>query len=70
MASVCISIENETALTRFRHALSRAGSVAGDMIEVKTTVDHGRVVKVITSDCPGGACGLPIIRKAERVGHD
>lgn len=53
MASVCISIENETALTRFRHALSRAGSVAGDMIEVKTTVDHGRVVKVIRSDCPG-----------------
>lgn len=53
MASVCISIENETALTRFRHALNRAGSVAGEMIEVKTKVNNGRVVKVITSDCPG-----------------
>lgn len=53
MASVCISIENDAALTRFRHALSRAGSVAGDMIEVKTKVDNGRVVKVIRSDCPG-----------------
>lgn len=52
MASFCISIESDTALSRFRHALNRAGMVAGDMIEVKTKVESGRVFKVIKCDCP------------------
>ena len=41
MASFRISIENDTALSRFRHALNRAGMVAGDMIEVKTKSNMG-----------------------------
>lgn len=53
MASVCISIENDTALTRFHEALNRAGSVAGDMIQVKTKIERGEVFKVVMSDCPG-----------------
>ena len=65
MASVCISIENDTALTRFHHALNRAGSVAGDMIQVKTKIDHGKVFKVIRSDCPGALAVFRLFGKQE-----
>ena len=52
MASVCISIESETVLTRFHRALNRAGSVARDMIEVKTMIDDGCVLKIVRTECP------------------
>ena len=52
MASVCISIESDTVLTRFHRALNQAGSVASDMIEVKTQIDDGRVLKVVRTECP------------------
>ena len=52
MASVCISIESETVLTRFHRALNRAGSVASDMIEVKTMIDDGCVLKIVRTECP------------------
>ncbi|NQY40775.1 MAG: hypothetical protein HRT80_11825 [Henriciella sp.] len=52
MASVCISIENETVLTRFHRALNQAGSIASDMIEVKTMIDDGCVLKIVRTECP------------------
>lgn len=52
MASVCISIDSETVLSRFHRALNHAGSVASDMIEVKTVIDDGCVHKVIRTECP------------------
>lgn len=52
MASVCISIESETVLGRFHKALNRAGTVASDMIEVKTQVMDGTVLKVVRTECP------------------
>lgn len=52
MASVCISIENETVLTRFHRALNQAGSLASDMIEVKTRITDGCVLKVVRTECP------------------
>lgn len=52
MASVCISIESDTVLTRFHRALNQAGSVASDMIEVKTKIDEGCVLKIVRTECP------------------
>ena len=52
MACVCISIENETILSRFHKALNRAGTVASDMIEVRTKILDGAVMKVVRTDCP------------------
>lgn len=52
MASVCISIENDTVLTRFHRALNQAGSLASDMIEVKTKITDGCVLKVVRTECP------------------
>ena len=52
MASVCISIESDVVLTRFHRALNQAGSVASDMIEVKTIIDDGRVLKIVHTECP------------------
>ncbi|MEO1662749.1 MAG: hypothetical protein AAFR51_17310 [Pseudomonadota bacterium] len=52
MASVCISIANDTVLTRFQRALNEAGTVASDMIEVKTQIMDGTVLKVVRTECP------------------
>ncbi|MHA7900312.1 MAG: hypothetical protein ACX94B_10635 [Henriciella sp.] len=52
MACVCISIENDTVLSRFHRALNQAGAVASDMIEVKTQILEGAVLKTVRSDCP------------------
>lgn len=52
MASVYIAIENDTVLTRFHRALNQAGSVASDMIEVKTQIIEGAVLKVVRTECP------------------
>ena len=52
MACVCISIESETVLGRFHRALNRAGTVASDMIEVRTKILDGAVMKVVRTDCP------------------
>lgn len=52
MASVCISIANDTVLTRFHRALNEAGTVASDMIEVKTQIMDGTVLKVVRTECP------------------
>lgn len=52
MACVCISIENDTVLNRFHWALNQAGAVASDMIEVKTQILEGAVLKTVRSDCP------------------
>lgn len=52
MASVHISIENETALSRFHRALHRAGFISSDMIQVKTKIVDGVVSKVVRTECP------------------
>lgn len=52
MACVCISIESETVRGRFHRALNRAGTVASDMIEVRTRILDGAVMKVVRTDCP------------------
>ncbi len=52
MASVCICIESETILGRFHRALNRAGTVASDIIEVKTEIADGSVLKVVRTECP------------------
>ena len=52
MASVCISIENDTVLTRFHRTLNQAGTIASDMIEVKTQIMDGAVLKVVRTECP------------------
>lgn len=52
MATVCISIDNDTVLTRFHRAMNRAGSMASDMILVKTLIDRGTVIKIVRTDCP------------------
>ena len=59
MASVHISIDNETGLSRFRRALNRAGSVSNDMIEVKTKIIDGVVLKVVRTNCP---CAVSVFR--------
>jgi hypothetical protein len=52
MACFCISIESETFHGRFHRALNRAGTVASDMIEVRTKILDGAVMKVVRTDCP------------------
>lgn len=52
MASVCISIQDEAILKRFHRALDHAGTVASDMIEVKTKIEHGLALKLIRTECP------------------
>lgn len=52
MASVCISIENNTAMTQFHRALNQAGSVASEMIEVKTQIGENGIVKIVKTECP------------------
>lgn len=52
MACVSISIESETVLGRFHRALDRAGTLASDMIEVRTQVSDGTVLKVVRTECP------------------
>ena len=52
MAFVCISTESEMVLGRFHRALNRAGTVASDMIEVRTKILDGEVMKVVRTDCP------------------
>lgn len=52
MASVHISIDNETVQGRFHRALNEAGSVSSEMIEVKTKIVDGVPLKVVRTDCP------------------
>lgn len=52
MACVRISIENDTVLKRFHRALNQASSLASDMIEVKTKITDGCVLKVVRTECP------------------
>lgn len=51
MARICISIENDSVLTRFDQALTRAGAVACDMILVKTKIEQGCLLKVVRTKC-------------------
>ncbi|MEL6861239.1 MAG: hypothetical protein AAGL11_05330 [Pseudomonadota bacterium] len=69
MASVQIAIENDAILNRFHRALDRAGSVASDMIEVKTKITEGAVLKVIRTDCPWAISVFRSLDSLE-VGHD
>lgn len=52
MASVCISIDNQAILARFRRALDQDGTIASDMIEVKTKINDGAVLKIVRTECP------------------
>ena len=52
MARVCILIESDIVLTRFHRALNQAGSIASDMIEVKTKITDGCVLKIVHTECP------------------
>lgn len=52
MASVYISIETDTVLNRFHRAMAQAGTIASDMIQVKTEITDGTVIKVIRTECP------------------
>ena len=52
MARVYISIENSRVLRRFHRALTQAGIRASDMIEVKTRITDGAVLKVVRTECP------------------
>ncbi len=52
MASVYISIDDETTQGKFHRALNQAVSVSNDMIEVKTTIVDGAVLKVVRTGCP------------------
>jgi len=52
MASVYISIETDTVLNRFYRAMAQASTIACDMIQVKTEIIDGAVIKVIQTECP------------------
>ena len=52
MASVYISIETDTVLNRFHRSMAQASSIASDMIQVKTEIIDGAVIKVIRTECP------------------
>ncbi|MEL7110975.1 MAG: hypothetical protein AAGL99_17065 [Pseudomonadota bacterium] len=52
MASVQISIANDAVLSRFHSTLDQAGAVASDMIQVKTKVSNGTLMKVVRTECP------------------
>ena len=52
MASVHISIDSETVLSRFHRALNKAGTISSDMIEVGTKIIDGAVLKVVRTECP------------------
>ena len=69
MACVFISIENETILGHFHSALNRAGSVASDMIEVKTQILDGALTKVIRTDCPSAIAVFRALNVMEQ-NHD
>jgi hypothetical protein len=69
MARVCISIESETVLGRFHKALNRAGTVASDMIEVRTQVMDGIVLKVVRTECPWAIAVFRSIGSME-LSHD
>ncbi|NQY14698.1 MAG: hypothetical protein HRT81_12650 [Henriciella sp.] len=66
MASVCISIENDITLSRFHRTLSRAAIVASDMIEVKTKIMDGAVLKLVQTDCPWAIAVFRSIHSAEQ----
>ena len=69
MASVHIFIENESVLGCFHRALNRAGSVSSDMIEVKTKIIDGTVLKVVRTECPWA---ISVFRSLSRMdgAHD
>jgi hypothetical protein len=69
MARVCISIESETVLGRFHKALNRARTVASDMIEVRTQVMDGIVLKVVRTECPWAIAVFRSIGSME-LSHD
>ena len=65
MASVCISIKDQAVAAAFDTALYEASVVARDMIQVRTTIRNGVIVKTLRTDCP---YALAVIRSAETVG--
>lgn len=65
MASVCISIENNIAMTQFHRALNQAGSVASEMIEVKTQVCGEGIVKIVRTECPWA---IAVFRSIGQIG--
>ncbi len=52
MASVYLSIQTDTVLNRFHRAMAQASAIASDMIQVKTEITDGTMVKVIRTECP------------------
>lgn len=52
MASVQISIADDAVLNRFYSTLDQAGAIASDMIEVKTKISNGTLLKVVRTECP------------------
>ena len=69
MASVHITIENDTALSRFHRALHRAGFISSDMIQVKTKIINGAVNKVVRTECPWAIAVFRSLSAADN-GHD
>ncbi|MEO1554075.1 MAG: hypothetical protein AAFR82_09065 [Pseudomonadota bacterium] len=69
MASVYVSIKNDTVLGRFQQALNEASCVASDMIEVKTKIEGGSVLKVIRTECPWAIAVFRSLSSNEG-GHD
>lgn len=52
MACVHIFIEDDSVRDRFQQTLDYAGTIASDMIAVKTKILDGDVLKVVRSECP------------------
>lgn len=52
MANVFITIEDETVLSKFHRALTQAGSIGSDMIQVRTKIEDGIILKIVRTECP------------------
>lgn len=52
MASICISIETDQAAQLFDRTLQQASIVAQDMIQVRSDIWGGVLVKIVRTDCP------------------
>lgn len=51
MASISISVKTDAIQAEFQEALGRACAVSEEMIAVKTTLHHDRLIKTVTTDC-------------------
>jgi len=65
MANITFPIKSEKGLSRFHTALNLAGSVAEEMVSVKTKILHNQVVKVVDTECPQA---MAIFRSFAKVG--